>query len=537
MRRFILGTAFLFIALAVSAQNSYVLNLYHFNLQYVAGSEKAMRNIVEQSFEPLLDFYLAHPSWSADFELQAEFIEYLAQNYPKVLDKLRKLAKAGQAELISFHYSDQLVLAFPRLDQERSLILVKEIFEKYDLPLSGVVFLQEAQFGEGICELAKEFGYQVAVMNFDQYNWFQNDPGVPYFTCRGLEVVKRENFKDPKTGLRVKWYFLGDGELVITGGISPYFSLSFRPKKAKAKKMEADFKRLEKQGYKIATISEYVEGLRKLGYQPRPLKPILDSPWRPEDDQGLFTWMGKYVFPWEEDYQLRTENWRTRSWLISAEKQGVSWEKLKQAWKNQLNAEVSDSTGWSPFPVEIKYGHEQSRLVIEKVKKLCPNCKPKELKFDFIPISKDEFPIQPKISGARVLEESYYKVSEKNGLFAYEVKIKPGVDAKIAFPLTSSEIIYSPALLENELVKIPLDKIKHHLHYLGAPNGLINLKPGIWLIRDNRAGCVALGIDPDNKEVHFRLKRAKGEYFFRFFVLKGTEEEALEFANMLNQIG
>ena len=540
MKRSIFLLIIIFLVLAglpAYSQTGYVLNLYHFNLQYVAGSEKAMRNIVEKSFDPLLDFYLEHPGWGVDFELQAEFIEYLAENYPKVLEKFRKLAKTGQAEIISFHYSDQLVLAFPSLDQRHSLKLVKEIFEKYDLPLSGVVFLQEAQFGQGICALAKEFGYQVAVITPGQYNWFQDDPGIPYFSCQGLEVLKKENFNDPKTGLKAKWYFLGDGELVITGGINPYFSFLFKPNFFRKKKLEQDFKRLEKKGYKIATISEYLSALRSLGYQPRPLKPILDSPWRPEDDKGVFTWMGEYNSKWEEDYQLRTENWQTRSWLISAEKAGISWEKLKPAWKHQLNAEVSDSTGWHPLPVEINYGHSESRKVIEIVKNLCPDCAPEPLKFEYIPILPEEFPTKVSVIGAREKELKFFKVKDQPELFALEVKFTAGPDTKISFPFTGSEIIYSPALLEDQLVKIPLEQIKPRLHYLGLPNGLIGLKPGLWLIRDNRAGCVALGIDPEKEEVHFRVKKAGGkEFFFRFYILEGAEEEALKFANSLNQI-
>ena len=96
MKRFIILLILFTIASPGISETGYVLNLYHFNLQYVAGSEKAMRNIVEKSFDPLLDFYLEHPGWSADFELQAEFIEYLAENYPQVLEKFRKLEKPGR---------------------------------------------------------------------------------------------------------------------------------------------------------------------------------------------------------------------------------------------------------------------------------------------------------------------------------------------------------------------------------------------------------------------------------------------------------
>ena len=532
-----------------AASEGYVLNMYHFNLQYVAGSEKAMREGVVKGFEPLLDVYLAHPGWRADFELQGEFITYMAKNYPAVLEKFRKLAKSGQAEVVSFHYSDQLILGFPALDEERSLKLVKEIFEKYDIPLSGVIFTQEAQFGEGVCELGRKWGYRIAVMTASPYNAFQNDPGLPYFNCHGMEVLKAENpdvapevekpedYKDAKSGVRVKWYFLGDGELVVTGGVSPYFSPVFKPRADKINKLENDFARLEKDGYKIATISEYVDALHRNKISPRPLKPILDAPWRPEDDQGVFTWMGKYVFPGEDDWGIRTENWRTRSWLLAAEKAGFKWEQLREAWMNQLDAEVTDSTGWFPFPVELRYSPEKSKLVVEEVKKLCPSCKPEEMKLELEPVAQKDFPVKVVVAGASSVQQKFFKVKGRENLYALESKFKAGSDSKLAFPFTGPAIVYSPAMMEDQVVRIPLNQIKHPLHYVGLANGLIALDDGLWLVRDNRAGMVGCGIDPDNKEIHFRVKGAAGkDIFFRVYIFKGAEKDALDFANQLNQI-
>ena len=543
------GALFIFILFSFQVfGQGYVLNLYHFNLQYVAGSEKAMRAGVEKSLSPLLDFYLAHPGWKADFEMQAEYLEYLANNYPMVLDKLKKLAKAGQAEMVSFHYSDQLILGFARLDQERSLRLVKEVFEQYDIPLSRVIFTQEAQFGEGVCALGKDWGYEVAVITANQYDWFQDDPGIPYFDCRGLKVLKAENpdvlvekIKSEGYGpIRVKWYFLGDGEIVVTGGIPPYFPALFKPSETIIKRMETDFKKLEQEGYKIATVSEYVEALNRNKIYPRPLKPILDAPWRPEDDQGVWTWMGKYGLSWEDDYGVRTENWKARSWLISAEKAGISWEQLRTVWKHQLDAEVTDSTGWVPIKVEVNYSRKNSQEVIEGVQKLCPECKPEdkamELRERFEEFSEDDFPVGVKVVGAKNRAQKFYRIRGIDGLYALELNLKAGRDSRVSFPFAGSKIIYSPAMLEAELVKIDLSQIKHPLHYVGLPNGLIGLDEGLWLIRDNRAGMVALGIDPKNKEVHFRVKGASGrDFFYRFFIFSGSDKSALEFANQLNQ--
>ncbi len=534
------------LGLSAHAGEGYVLNMYHFNMQYVAGSDKAAAEGTKKGLEPLLDLYLKHPDWKADFEMQAQYLDYMAANFPQVLDKLKKLAKNGQAEMVSFHYSDQLLLAFPRLDEERSLQLTKEIFSKHGIPLSGVIFTQEAQMGEGLCALGKKWGYSIAVMTAGPYNWFQDDPGLPYFDCRGLALLKAENPDIPPeqekiedvNGVKVKWYFLGDGELVVTGGISPYFGALFQANKGRIKKVEDDFAKLQQEGYKIATISEYVDALRRSKIEPRPMKPILDAPWRPEDDSGVFTWMGKYVMPGEDDWGIRTQNWQTRSWLVAAEKAGISWDQLRESWKNQLDAEVSDSTGWYPLPVELRYSPEKSRMVVDAVKKLCPACQPGELKLELEKIAPKALPVAAEVTGAQKSELKFFSVKDRAGLFAVEAKIKAGADTSLTFPLRGNELVYSPALLEDQVARIPLDRIKPSDFYVGAPNGLAGLGQDLWLIRDNQAGTVALGMDMVNKQIHFRVQKASGkEIFYRVYIFKGSEKDALEFANALNQTG
>src|SRR5262245_33439364 len=112
--------------------------LYHFNIQYVAGgmerfpdgvsrdpaynlSETEVEDlIVTESFAPLLDVLESHPRWHVDLELQGLMIEVMASRHVATLDRLRRLAKRGQVEVVSFHYSDQLFLAYPRRDLVRS---------------------------------------------------------------------------------------------------------------------------------------------------------------------------------------------------------------------------------------------------------------------------------------------------------------------------------------------------------------------------------------------------------------------------------
>src|SRR5262245_3015070 len=151
LRSLPLALALVLFALPARAAEKYAVGVFHFNVQYVAGgmagfsflpnpeldldAETIEDLIVTESFAPVIDLYEKHPTWGVDIELQGYFLDVLAARHPAVLDKLRKLAKAGQIEVVSFHYSDQLFIGFPEEDWEKSQALTKATFDKHDVPL------------------------------------------------------------------------------------------------------------------------------------------------------------------------------------------------------------------------------------------------------------------------------------------------------------------------------------------------------------------------------------------------------------------
>ncbi len=514
----------------------FLLNMYHFNIQYVVGSEASMRRIVKQSFEPLVDFYAAHPGWGADFEMQGLMIEYMAESHTEVLDKFRRLVNSGQVSLTSFHYADQLLLAFPGHDQKWSIKLNDRIFEKYGIERSSVIFTQEAQFGEGMCRLGRDHGYDAAVMTTSQYSWFQDDERFPYFSAHGMDVITNRDAIHPDTGVKVKWLFLGDGELVATAGISPYFPGLFRANPAKLKGLEARMTALEKEGYKPSTVSEYVAALREAGLKPAPLRPMLDSPWRPEDGSGVFQWMGKYAFPWEADYDIRSRNWRVRTKLIEAERAGADDEVLAEAWGHMLNAEVSDPTGWFPFPVEIKWDYEQMDLALKALEGApLPNAAPASPVFRELT---DEPPVEVGLFGGALKSKATWEEAEVLSRKAYSVSVEWKGSGGIAFPLAGDYLEYSPAMMEHEVRRIDINDIKPKSIHLALPNGLIGLGDGLYLIRDNAAGCLAAGFYPKAREIRFETSKARGAKIgMRFYIIQESDPvSAAAFASELNSV-
>ena len=78
------------------------LSMYHFNLQYVAGGltgiidnpdmeyneEEIEDLIITESFTPILDVLLDHPTWGFDLEMQGYMLEVISVRHPNVLQKM-----------------------------------------------------------------------------------------------------------------------------------------------------------------------------------------------------------------------------------------------------------------------------------------------------------------------------------------------------------------------------------------------------------------------------------------------------------------
>src|SRR3954452_14343120 len=110
-------------------------------------------------------------------------VDALAARHAGVLAKLRGLAETGQVELVSFHYSDQLFMAFPREDWARSVALTRATFAAQGLPLSTTVFCQEGQAGMGMAAAMAGAGYETLVWPKNLFSYQRGDamPPAPHY--------------------------------------------------------------------------------------------------------------------------------------------------------------------------------------------------------------------------------------------------------------------------------------------------------------------------------------------------------------------
>ena len=577
------------------------LSMFHFNLQYVAGGlqgfpdgasdlpgtdlddEEVQDRIVTESFEPALDLLLAHPTWKLTLELQGYMVEVMQHRHPRVLAKLHALVESGQVELVSFHYSDQLFLAYPRVALERSHELLDDALARADLSLSPVTFCQEGQFGEGIATVAPGHGQTILGLPKNLFR-FQHpseyETAAPVYRLGDTDVVLiGRGFDDGN--LQVTWSFFDDGELWSTGGLNPYYGDGFRLDPASVAEFEQGLADQEAAGFRIATIQEYVQTVKAAGYPQSPLPPILDGTWQPGSTDSMYRWMGKsgvldVLYECERDNLVLTGNVRAIHALVTAETL-LSWGRanrvvgdgeyrdgLRECWRSALLGQVSDASGINPFINEVRYGLEHAEQA-----RACATAVSTEIARrsgrPFLAVDNQSGEItgveRPTIETAvpeaaflteadgfsidaplRTVEAAWEAVGASGGLHRVTIaSVEPVGVARtmtVTFPMELDELRLSPGLVEDEVRHYPLAAFDFEDGKISLPiaNGLFGLREGLWLILDTSQVHVAATIEVGQPTVTFRdaTMDAQADTTWVFYLLEGTAEEALAEATRRN---
>lgn len=574
----------------IQAQEShkYALALFHFNIQYVAGgmvgffpfdapaweldAEAIEDMIVVESFEPVIDLYAKHPDWGVNIELQAYFIEVLAVRHPDLLDKLRTLAWSDQVEIVSFHYSDQLFLAYAREDWERSMALTRAVFDAHDLPLSGVVFCQEGQAGPGVAEAMIAHGYDTLVWPKNLYKYQYGDiDAEPWYDYNGVRMVLGPKEVDYNEGqVRVKWTFLNDGELLATGDSDPYFPPFFKHKIAATCEYEERLEALEADGYDITTVSAYVDEVEAMAIPAADPGPLLEGTWQPQSTDGIFRWLGGSGL-WrhdERDNHVRTICAMAHRELVAAEtildeaarreiNVDVARSGLDEAWRLLALGEVTDASGINPFRGEIEYGiahaAEALRIARETIEATKEDLGYENAEIDTMAdtVSESVFPasgaaVEPLldlvIGGVcRTWEESWTQVSTDPAVYRIEVSFSAGSHWQdrgmwITFPGDAEEIVFCPGLMETTPVTYERSWFVWDHFALPLANGMIQLSDGLFVVKDTAAVHVAAIVTHDGGEVTFmnQAQPVAETDTWVFYLIDGELQEAVDFANGLN---
>jgi len=581
-------------------QEKFSLSMFHFNVQYVAGGLKGFPSgeddnptfdlddaqvqdrIIVESFEPVLDIFLAHPTWKVTLEMQAYMVEIMMERHPGVLTKLKQLMASGQAELVSFHYSDQMFLAYPRLDMERSHEIMDAVYAEAGITPSPVVFCQEGQFGVGMGPFAKEHGRTILVLpkNLHRYQHLtahENHP--PLYDLDGVDIVLgSKSFSTAE--VQVDWNFFDDGELLATGGSDPYMGLNFKIIDTALAEYEQELADKEAQGFRIATIEEYVAWAKQNGLQQDPLPPVLDGTWQPPSTNSMRRWLGgsgliDMGYACERDNQVLTSNVQARHWVEVAEtlvahaeaedhiQAGAYAETLTGCWKDMLLAEVTDATGINPFINEINYGLSHAAAARDCADAVIMAVAPKiggpvlqiDIKSGQV-AEVDDLPSQTTVPADPFLTETDgFEVDAPGRTTGVEwadllgqenihkVTITAsGPDAaertlEVVFPLDLDGFYLTPGLVEDDAFFHPFSDFEFQEGAISLPvaNGLVGLDTDVWLIKQTSTVHIAATFLMDQK-VRFIDNTLDPEdgASWTFWIVEGSKEEALELANRLN---
>ena len=568
---------------ASAAPQKFALAVFHFNLQYVAGglngffvtpdpkldlsADEVEDRIVTESFAPVLDMLAAHPTWGADIEMQGYMLDVLAARHPKVLGELRDLAKSGQIEVVSFHYSDQLFLAHAPEDWLRSAALNRATFEEHDVPLGAAVFCQEGQAGPGMASaMADDEGpvantYKTLVFPKNLFT-YQHGPGAraPLYKLGDVNMITSDGvtYDDGATSIQTVFWFVDDGELFATGGFDPYIAEKFKKDPAAIAEREMELESLETQGFSLTTVSKYVAAIQdQVKVEDAP--PLLDGTWQPDSTDGISRWLGGHGLWWkdERDNDVRSlatiahRELRAAETIAAAANLDASKE-IEGAFRLLALGEVSDASGINPFRGEIEYGlaHDAEALRIardvitrakDKLNKSAVRIDSSTGEVDDAP-SKTEAPASVAApfdltidAGDRATDVAWTDLG--GGVLEARVHFGAGDErlASVTFPGEPGDIVYTPGLTTTP-VHVPRDAFVFDHFHLALQDGLIGLAKDRFVVLDQAWVHVAARIRPDTGDVVFEdtTMPAGEETTWVFRVVQGDETTAAKIAQRLN---
>ncbi len=589
-------------------RSKFALGLFHYNIEYVIGGleytkadgsklvfldkpankgwtdEKTQDYIIDQTLRPILEVFERHPTWGVDIELQAMAIEVMAQRHPKTLALLKKLVDGGQIELVSFHWAAQFFLAFPREDLQRSLDLTKQIMANACLPLGQVVFNQEGQAGEGRQDMLVQGGWKTGVYpkNLWKYQHIDDDnQWWPLYSSEGGTLVVGPGGVAPAAGVQVAWHFFDDGELravpkTSVGPLNPYFAPDAPADPARIKEYEDQLIGLEKDGWFMTRIGDYVRHLQAKGIAAKPAPPLLDGTWQAPSTNSVHKWMGSsgILAPGvEADNVVRTGNMVARTQVVAlqrvldaigkdhAAKLTVWRAKLDQLWRTLWRVQVSDCSGINPWPGEIWFGIEGNAAILKGAEALRKDIltavgEPHamvDLKSGAVAFGKlglpDEAaektvdpPFAVTVTAERKVSLSWTSRGVAN---SYRLTVQmPAADpdsyygsVTLALPRFAEAIEYSPGLLEHQLRTVPLSALQMSSGevYLPLPNGIIGLGDGWYAIKVTTTVHLAVRVPEKAKVLEFTdLTAPAGAHQWQFLVVKASAKDALDLANRTN---
>ncbi len=579
-------------SVGAQAAERYALAMFHFNVQYVAGGtvgywstptpgdkdNAAIEDqIITESLAPVIDLYEKHPSWGADIEMQAYMLDIIAARHPKLLKQLQTLSNSGQLDVLSFHYSDQLFIAYPQEDWERSQDLTAETFAKHGVKLSTTVFCQEGQAGMGLAAQMKSRGYKTMIWpknlwRFQHENTAWNPGGAdpaavqPLYEFGDIHMVAGATGWSAQVGaedIEATWTFFDDGELLATGDLNPYFPELFVHQPDATKAYEDKLLDLETQGYDITTVAKYVKAVESRVTPAKP-PPLLDGTWQTPSHE-VSKWMGQGGL-WkdqERDNRTRTLGAQAHRELVAAETAAKATEldardRLDAAWRLLFLGQVTDASGINPFRGEVEYGVAHlaeairiasdvvldakqraghANMVIDPSSDSVVDGSDSSQPFEGKPL--DTPTVAVEVSAIdRDATTTWHQVSDAHSIVQIDFEaggLEP-IGVRFESDQLEDELVTTLALADTEPFTLKRSEFQFQHFHLALPIGLIGLGGGRYLIKDQGLVHLAAKFYRDKGDIEFRDETLAETDATRwvFHVFEGTADDAVALARQIN---
>ncbi len=387
---------------------------YHFNVQYRAGNDTAMNEVVNNSLIPILQMYSRHSSWKANIEFQALMLEWMAKldNTTRLtdvfnpdtgemlydldgMDLLKYLVHRGQIQLIVIQYSDALALAYPYIEFFKSINFTRGLLRNLGLingtdtsAVSRAVLLQEGQFMLGASRQTRDFRlpgratYDTFLTTRESLSYFGVKENAPIYTYstggEQIYILPYNLVPSIEGGVLHHILWFQDGENVNAGEGETWSDVGYVNNTDEAEFFPFDpvkqynherrIMDLQAMGNVFVTLDAWVQHLLDRG-EAKPLdRWVPETHWSVFRYRSSFIWMGETVGSTAyDDNEINTRNYQTHKVLLATEtllnySLGIGaitpgqWSpqfgNLTRAWLDLAEAEVTDATGLGPREYE-----------------------------------------------------------------------------------------------------------------------------------------------------------------------------------------
>ena len=568
----------------------YMLGLIDLNPFEILGDALFSQRYMSQVFLPLLYMLETSSDLRVSITMTGSVLEYIAESYPKSLNRLLVLAEAGQIEIFCSTYTYADWPLFPSLDLRRSCQITAAICREKNIGLSRTLvssynaywpamrtfsnefdvflmrdtFLKGSQAARGFPEMARVDNVLICVaannilhdiattLVEEKYDgWLSS-----FHEERIGNAVETWPTSDPRfTDILLgsdqwHWFHAGGAHHLTTGG-GPrnWDAFFFDPQWMRI--VRRFYENRLQMGWKFALVSEFTTSAKvQIGNLPDLCGSGLEVP----KSTGAY-WAGGLEERLRAVSSWRSLSWRSRSALRQAEaslaeqiaNMGESAEihqQIDYLWRSQLWTEVSPATGRAVQSRELEFVREHSEKVLSAAVGLSfehdilyQGIGLGQRAFnDFTACDAETSPVEVALING---EGSVKWFRNDDGLYRVEFRFTADeATCGVSFKLVDSEITFGSCGQDEEMMTASLEFFGEGQDVVNSPAGLYGLGAQIYVVRHNSIVSVSAQIGHRESELRFMVDYVnEGRQFeWPFTVVKGTASVAFAVANAVNAI-